>query len=59
MDLSRAQEISRSPNMIHVTYNGEPIYIQHINEQRETARIYPLNHPDDEKEVPVTHLQEH
>jgi small acid-soluble spore protein H (minor) len=59
MNKQRAIEISQSPVMANVTYNGIPIYIQHVNEQNETARIYPLNEPDREQDVPVTNLQEH
>jgi small acid-soluble spore protein H (minor) len=58
MNAQRAKEIVESPETIPVTYNGEPIYIQHVDEKNETARIYPLNNPEDEKEVPVHTLKE-
>lgn len=32
MDTHRAQEISNSKNMISVTYNGDPIYIEHVDQ---------------------------
>jgi small acid-soluble spore protein H (minor) len=45
--------------MAHVTYNGIPIYIQHVDEQKETARIYPLDRPEQEMEVSLNSLVEH
>ena len=51
MNKQRAKEISESPVMANVLYNGKSIYIQHVNEQNETARIYPLDQPEYEKEV--------
>ncbi|MBP3038658.1 small acid-soluble spore protein H [Bacillaceae bacterium Marseille-Q3522] len=59
MDKQRAQEIVVSPDMVNVTYEGVPIYIQHVDENKETARIYPLNEPDNEQEVPLNKLHEH
>ncbi|KAA6448761.1 small acid-soluble spore protein H [Bacillus swezeyi] len=58
MNTQRAQEIVESPVMVDVTYNGRPIYIQHVDEQNGTARIYPLGQPEDEQEVPLTNLEE-
>ncbi len=58
MDKRRAKEIAVSPNMINVTYNGEPIYIQSVNEQNETANIHPLGQHDKQQEVSVTSLKE-
>jgi small acid-soluble spore protein H (minor) len=45
--------------MANVTYNGVPIYIQHVDETNETARIYPLGQPDREEEVSINSLSEH
>lgn len=58
MNVQRAQEIASSPVMANVLCDGTQIYIQHVNEQRETARIYPLNNPEDEREVPLYALTE-
>ncbi|GBG06384.1 H-type small acid-soluble spore protein [Paenibacillus agaridevorans] len=58
MNIQRAQEIADSPIMEHVEYNGVRIYIQHVDEQNETARIYPLDQPNQEMEVPVRTLSE-
>ncbi|MGC5325475.1 small acid-soluble spore protein H [Brevibacillus sp. SYSU BS000544] len=55
----RAKEIAGSPVMANVTCDGIPIYIQHVDEKNETARIYPLDQPNNEREVPVASLVEH
>ncbi|UUZ83919.1 small acid-soluble spore protein H [Paenibacillus sp. P26] len=59
MNKQRAAEIAASPVMAHVTYEGVPIYIQHVDEDNETARIYPLDEPENEQEVPLNNLEEH
>ena len=60
MNTQRAQEIvDISPDMVDVTYNGRPIYIQRVDEQNETARIFPLGQPENEEEVPLANLKEH
>ncbi|MGV3464243.1 MAG: small acid-soluble spore protein H [Heyndrickxia sp.] len=58
MNKQRAQEIASSPIMANVTYNGIPVYIQNVDENRETARIYPLDQPEQEQEVSVNELIE-
>ncbi|MEB9686251.1 H-type small acid-soluble spore protein [Bacillus thuringiensis serovar pingluonsis] len=59
MNKQRAKEIAASPVMANVTYNGVPIYIQNVNENNETARIYPLNEPENEQEIALSNLIEH
>lgn len=44
--------------MANVLCDGIPIYIQHVNEQSETVRIYALNKPEEEREVPLYSLTE-
>lgn len=58
MDINRAKEISQSGELANVHYQGEAIYIQAINEDLKTARIYPLNDPTSEIEVPIENLSE-
>ncbi|NEW07653.1 H-type small acid-soluble spore protein [Paenibacillus sp. SYP-B3998] len=58
MDIQRANEIAASSVMVNVSYEGVPIYIQHVNEPNEMARIYPLNQPDKEQNVPLHTLKE-
>ena len=59
MNKQRAQEIATSPILANVTYNEVPIYIQNVNENNDTARIYPLDEPENEQNVPLTNLIEH
>jgi len=56
--IQRAQEIAASPVMAHVTYNGAPIYIQHVDEKNELARVYLLDRPEHEIDVPLQYLEE-
>nr|WGE00871.1 H-type small acid-soluble spore protein [Bacillus velezensis] len=51
MNTQRAKDISESAAMAYVTYEGVPIYIQHVNEDKETARIFPIGNPQFEQEV--------
>jgi small acid-soluble spore protein H (minor) len=59
MNKQRATEIAVSPVMANVSYEGIPVYIQHVDEKIETARIYPLDQPENELEVPLNSLIEH
>ena len=59
VNVQRAEEISQSPLIAKVTYNGEKVYIQHVDKDKHTARIYPLDDPQNEQEVPITKLIEH
>ncbi len=59
MNKQRAQEIAASPVMANVTYNEVPVYIQHVDDTSEMARIYPLDEPQQEQDVPVNSLIEH
>jgi small acid-soluble spore protein H (minor) len=59
MNRQRAQEIAASPVMANVTYNETPIYIQNVDENNETARIYPIDEPQNEQVVPLSNLKEH
>jgi small acid-soluble spore protein H (minor) len=58
MDSQRAQEISLSPTMENVSYNGKQIYIEHVDQQKGTATIHPLDEPNNKQSVPVTSLIE-
>jgi small acid-soluble spore protein H (minor) len=59
MNKQRATEIAASSVMANVSHEGVPIYIQHVDENNETARIYPLDQPENEQEVPLNNLVEH
>ncbi|MGY4690712.1 H-type small acid-soluble spore protein [Salibacterium sp. K-3] len=58
MDILRAKEISESPVMAGVTYDGTPVYIQRVHDEDNTARIYSLDDPDYELTVPLHDLIE-
>jgi small acid-soluble spore protein H (minor) len=58
MNAQRAQEIAESLVLANVMYEGVPIYIQHVDEKNETARIYPLDQPENERDVPLYSLIE-
>jgi len=58
MHRQRAEEIAHSPEMHHVTYNGTPIYIQHVDMQSQTARVSSLDNQEKEFDVQVTDLIE-
>lgn len=58
MNVQRAQEIAASPVLADVLCNGMPIYIQHVDENKGTARIYPLDEPENEQEVTLANLNE-
>lgn len=59
MNNQRAQEIVSSPNMVNVTYNNTPIYIECVNENNNTAKIHFLNQPTNKQEVSLNDLVEH
>ncbi len=58
MKAQRAQEIASSPIMANVTFNGEGIYIEHVDEQNGTATIHYLDTPNNKHSVSVSSLSE-
>ncbi|RKQ33549.1 H-type small acid-soluble spore protein [Oceanobacillus halophilus] len=58
MNKHRAQEIAQSADTIQVMYEDKPIYIQHVDENTDTARVFPLNEPEHEFEVNLSDLVE-
>ncbi len=58
MNVGRAKEILESADMIHVSYEGTPVIIQHVDETTKMARIYSRQDPENEKDVPVLNLIE-
>lgn len=58
MNAQRAQEIASSPNMANVTYNGQQIYIEHVDQGNGTATVHPLNEPNNKQSVSVDSLIE-
>lgn len=58
MDKQRAKEIASSQEMVQVTYNGDPIYIENVNPNKDMASIHSLKQPGNSHEVSVTQLVE-
>ena len=58
MNKERAEQISSSPEMVDVTYNGDSVYIEKVHPTQETASIHLLNQPQNTQEVHVTQLVE-
>ncbi|MHB1421078.1 MAG: small acid-soluble spore protein H [Bacillota bacterium] len=58
MDAQRAQEIATSSIMANVIYNGSSVYIEHVDQGKQTATVHPLDNPNSKQNVPVTKLQE-
>ncbi|KJS21741.1 MAG: hypothetical protein VR72_09000 [Clostridiaceae bacterium BRH_c20a] len=59
MDKQRAKEISTSPVMANVTFNGTQIYINNVDEKDDTATIFPLEQPENKQKVSIANLVEH
>lgn len=58
MNVNRAQQILESTKEIEVNYNGSPIWIQNVNPEEGTARVYPRENPEREMTVSIQELQE-
>ncbi|GLH62299.1 H-type small acid-soluble spore protein [Parageobacillus sp. G301] len=58
MEVMRARQIAELGKIVPVTYEGQQVMIQHVDEEREMAHIYIKNRPEEEMEVPVRLLQE-
>ncbi|WP_226530173.1 H-type small acid-soluble spore protein [Metabacillus niabensis] len=58
MNVNRAKEIANMGEMVNVQFEGESIYIQSVNEEQGTARIFSLSNPQAERNVPVDGLIE-
>ncbi|ENH97544.1 acid-soluble spore protein H [Gracilibacillus halophilus YIM-C55.5] len=58
MDAQRAQEIVDSSDMVAVTYNGENVYIEHVDRSSGNATIHPLDQPEDKQMVEINQLME-
>lgn len=58
VEAQRAEEISRSREMVDVLYNGEKVYIEHVDKEAGVATVHPLNDPYQKMSVPVESLKE-
>ncbi len=59
MKNQRAKEIFDSPDMIKVTFNGIPVYIEDVNEDNNIAKIRFLDKSNKIDQVSITNLEEH
>ena len=58
MNLNRAQEILQSKEKIDVNIDGTPVWIEGIDAQSGTARVFPEGNPDDKRTVAINELTE-
>ena len=58
MDIHTAQKIVDSIEMVNVHYYGIPVYIQEVNEQEGTAKVFPLDSMNHEQLVDLEGLEE-
>lgn len=58
MNVSRAEEIAFSQDMVSVICNGEKVYIEHVDKQKGLATIHSLDEPNNKQSVSVTSLSE-
>lgn len=58
MDPKRAEEIRNSEDMVHVTYNGEPVYIEHVDKSAGYATVHPINDKHNKLSVALSELNE-
>ena len=58
LDSERAKEILQSQALINVSYRGIPVYIQDIIEERQMARVFPLDEMNNEQDVDLGGLHE-
>ncbi|MBB5171974.1 small acid-soluble spore protein H [Texcoconibacillus texcoconensis] len=58
MDAQRAQEIVSTQDMINVVYNGDKVFIEHVDESEGKATVHPLDNPEQKQSVSVNDLKE-
>ncbi|WP_156290050.1 H-type small acid-soluble spore protein [Oceanobacillus salinisoli] len=58
MDMQRAKEIVQSQQLTPVNYNGRFVYIQQVDEQKEVAKVFPLDNLNSELSVELHSLDE-
>ncbi|MCL7746823.1 small acid-soluble spore protein H [Halalkalibacter alkaliphilus] len=58
MDAQRAQQICSSTEMKNVMYNGQAVYIEHVDQGSGQATVHPLDNPNSKQSVSVNELTE-
>lgn len=59
MKEKRAKQIATSSIMSDVRYNGEPVYIERVNDNNGTANIHLLNQTQNTQEISLNDLIEY
>lgn len=59
MNYQRAKEIVSSPDMVNVTHENTPVYMEMVNDSNQTCTIHYLNQPNRKMNVPLSSLIEH
>lgn len=57
MDIKRASEIMESHGVIGVSYKGDPVWLENINQQSDTVKVKNMK-TDKELNVAVSDLKE-
>lgn len=58
MDMKRADEIMNSSNTVDVTYHGNRIYIDSIDQDNKCCEIHFIDQPVTKLNVPLSDLSE-
>ncbi|ALA68782.1 spore protein [Geobacillus stearothermophilus 10] len=58
MELLRAKRMAEAGEIVSVMYKGKQVVIQHVDDEREMARVYFTDEPEHEQDVPVRLLEE-
>lgn len=58
MDVNRAQEILQSTERIDVQLNGQSVWIDSVDTQKQSATVHAEENPDDRKTVSIDQLTE-
>lgn len=58
MDIQRAKAIASSPDMVNVTNDNSPVYMEKVNDSNQTCAIHYLNQPEKKEIVPLSNLIE-
>ena len=56
--MRNARRISASQVMASVSFNGEPVYIEHVAQSNGQVTIHPLANPSSKQSVSVAELAE-
>ncbi|WP_416150329.1 H-type small acid-soluble spore protein [Salipaludibacillus sp. HK11] len=58
MDVERAQEIMDAAEMVSVMYQGDKVYIEHVDRTANKATVHSMDDPDTKQSVAVNELME-